>query len=150
MSFHDGVFDSAPSYEVAKFYGMPHLNAMYTGPGIDKTRWLGDYPECAVCGMTHGSHAVHHEPERSKGMPLMKTTMGQFIMRPALILLCERCHADRHAKLLKIKVEWDSEEDEAKWWSGYWLSHGMEQHDPRLFEMMRYSFERDGRRWEVR
>ena len=134
----------------ARIYGMPHIGCAYSGSSMSSTMWTGEHMKCAACGQTAMSgHSKHHEPPRSKGTFLLRTKLGQHLLRPALIDLCGSgttgCHGDRHNGLLKITWEWDCDEDEEKWWSGWYLAHGFRQHDPRFFEHGCYLFTRDGR-----
>ena len=140
------------SYQVASLYGMPHLGGEYWADGVDSYR-RAEGSCCAVCGRPRPN--VHHEPPKGKGRSfLLSTPMGQFVLKPALIALCGSgttgCHGDRHAGKLKIRWEWDSDEYAEKWWNGHWLSHGIKPHDPRLFQLGRYVFEKEGKEWEVR
>jgi hypothetical protein len=129
---------------------MPNLNARYTRDDISATTWEGDYPACAACGRTSGIFEVHHEPPRSKGSLLLLTDMGRFVVKPALLTLCKACHVDRHEGRLSISWEFDSEEDEGRFWDGWFLSHGYGEHDPKFFRHGRIVLERRGQRWEIR
>lgn len=139
------------SYPVASLYGMPHLGCEYLADDVNRYRALPE-SRCAVCGRPHPN--AHHEPPRGKGRNfLLSTPMGQFVLKPALIALCGSgttgCHGDRHGGRLKIRWEWDSDEYAEQWWDGTWLSK-YEPHSPRLFDLGRYVFERDGKEWEAR
>ena len=147
---YDHSKDSHDSMDVIRLYAMPNLNASYTADRIEATKWDGDYPECAVCGRTHGPHEVHHEPPRSKGSLLLDTPWGNFVVKPALICLCKDCHEDRHAKLLRIDWKWDSEEDEEKYLDGWFYAHGYQEHDARFFRHGRIVMRRGEYEWEVR
>lgn len=147
---YDDSRDMHDSMDAISRYAMPNLGARYTADRIGATEWAGDYPECAVCGRSRGPFEVHHEPPRSKGSLLLKTKMGQFVVKPALLCLCRRCHADRHNGLLSLGWEWDSEEDERLFLSGWLYSHGYAEHDPRFFEHGRIAVAGHGKTWEVR
>lgn len=142
--------DVHPSRDVVNLYAMPNVNARYTRDDIAATEWAGDYPVCAVCGRTSGPFEVHHEPPRSKGSLLLCTEMGQFVVKPSLLLLCKQCHADRHDGRLSFSWEWDEPEFEERFWNGWFLSHGYAEHDERFWRRGKLTVERDGRRWEVR
>lgn len=134
-----------------RLYGMPCLSAKYTSDDVASYTWTGDYPVCVACGRVASPHAVHHEPPRGKGSLLLPTKMGSFALKPALVLLCKRCHDDRHdRKLLGIEWVWDSEDDERKWCDGTWLSRGLEPHGSWLFEHGFYVFDHRGYSWDVR
>lgn len=139
------------SMDVIRRYAMPNLSAAYYADRMDATEWRGEYPVCAACGRSKGPFAVHHEPPRSKGSLLLKTEWGQFVVKPALVLLCEECHRDRHDRAeLSFDWEWDSEEDEAKWLSGWFMAHGYAEHSERYFRHGRIVVTHRGRSWEVR
>ena len=139
------------SYEVASLYGMPHLGASYTADSIADTV-LDEGAVCACCGRRATN--AHHEPPRSKGPFLLRTGMGAFVLKPALIALCGHgtagCHGERHNRLLAIRWEWDADDFAEAWWEGYLLSHRYAPHDPRLFKMGRYVLSRQGGEWEAR
>lgn len=146
---------SGLSYETASLYGMPHLGAAYSSDSVNDTKLTTLHPICAACGRTTYPFSKHHEPPRSKGhVFLLKTDMGQFVLRPALIVLCGSgvtgCHGDRHNGRLSIRWEWDSDESAERWWSGDFLAHKRKPNEPWLFEHGRYVFENDSRTWEVR
>jgi hypothetical protein len=143
------------SYEKASLCGMPHIGCKYKREDIAATAWQGDHRRCAFCGRTTGSHDRHHEPPRSNGAFLMFTPRGRFVLLPALIDLCGSgttgCHGDRHNGRLKIRWEWDTDEDARKWWDGTYLSAPFHKpHGAWLYEHGCYVFERNGREWRYR
>jgi len=146
---YDASRDMHDSMETVLSYAMPNVHAHYTADRIDATAWDGDYPACAACGRSKGPFEVHHEPERSKRSLLLKTSMGQFVVKPALLLLCKGCHLDRSERRLKISWEFDTEEDREAWLSGDLYAHGYQEHDGRMFQHGRIVFERAGRRWSL-
>lgn len=146
-------------YETAKLYGMPHIGAWYKSENV-KDVGHPDYAECAVCGRPASN--VHHEPPRGRsscidpetqekvpGSFLLATPRGKFVLLPALICLCGTgtmgCHGERHSGIIDIRWEWDSEEDERKWWDGWWLSRGMKPNGDWLWDHGYYVFARDGK-----
>ena len=144
------------SYETASLYGMPHIGCKYLRDDINATAWEDRYVRrCAVCGKVNGQHSRHHEPPKGKGSFVLKTPMGKFVLKPALIDLCGSgttgCHGKRHNRELAIRWEWDSEEYEEQWWSGYFLSRQLhEPHGKWLYWYGRYVFSVDGKTWEHR
>ena len=139
------------SMDVIRRYAMPNVNARYYADRIEATEWQGDYPVCAVCGKSVKPFAVHHEPPRSKGSLLLVTEWGRFVVKPALLLLCEECHRDRDSRgVLRIDWEFDTDEDEERWLTGWFYAHGYMEHDSRFFDHGRIVIEHRGRRWEVR
>lgn len=135
---YDHRRDMHDNLDAIRLYACPNLNARYTSDSLSATRWQGDYPECAVCGRTHGNFAVHHEPPRSKGSLLLGTKRGHFVVKPTLILLCAECHRDRHDRA-KLSFEWvfDSEEDELAFLKGEFFKAGWKEHDTRFWELGR-------------
>jgi len=133
-------------------YACPNLGAEYTRDDIAATHWTGDYPECQVCGCTHGFHAVHHEPPRSEGSLLLMTKMGRFVVKPTLVTLCWECHGDRHDRgELKFRWEWDSKEEEDMFLSGlFFYKLGFHEHDERFWSHGRLVVSSHGMEWEVR
>ena len=143
----ESTHDSLP---VIRRYAMPNVNAKYTADRIDATAWDCEYPECAVCGRNVRPFAVHHEPPRSKGSLLLETKMGQFVVKPALFLLCEECHRDRDSRgLLTIDWEWD-EGEERRWLSGFFYAHGYAEHDRRFFRHGKIVIKHRGEVREIR
>ena len=145
------------SYETAKLYGMPHIGCHYIRDDVNATAWDDRIVRrCAVCGRVNGQQSKHHEPPKGKGSNFtLATPLGQFVLKPALIGLCGSgttgCHGDRHNGTLSIRWEWDTEEDEEKWWNGYWLSRTFnEPHGKWLYWHGRYVFEKNGVSWEHR
>ena len=140
------------SIETATLYGMPHLGAYYARDDTDSNR-LRHWSVCACCGAKATNS--HHEPPKGKGSNfLLIGEWGQFVLKPALIALCGSgttgCHGMRHSGLLRIRWHWLTDENEEKWWSGYWLAHGYKPNDPKLFELGGYLFETDDEIWQVR
>lgn len=124
------------SYEVASKYGMPHLGCFYSNSRIDSHRRHDGAP-CAVCGKIASN--AHHDPPRRHGLFVMETPMGAFVLRPALIAVCGSgttgCHNGFHGGArYEARWEWLTDEAARKWWSGWFLSHGYEPHDPRLYQ----------------
>ena len=125
--------------DVAQRFGMPHWGCRYKGPTGDAHELTGW--RCAWCG-THASNC-HHEPPKGMGgrnrVFHLKTPMGVFVLRPALIALCGTgttgCHGMAHSRLLRIRWMWGRSEYAEKWWSGHYLSHGIVPHDERLYEL---------------
>jgi 5-methylcytosine-specific restriction endonuclease McrA len=139
-----------PNRETVNLYAAPHINAEYYRDEISATKWMGDYPQCAVCGRTNGSFAVHHEPPRSKGSLILCTPMGKFVIKPTLILLCKECHEKRHDGRLSFRWEWNTQEDEEKFWNGDFFSHEMFWDHSRLFkEHGRLVVSTDGKEWAL-
>jgi len=147
---YDARRDSHDSLDAVSLYASPNFSARYTADSISSTRWEGDYPKCAVCGKSNGLFAVHHEPPRSKGSLLLRTKMGQFVVKPTLLLLCEQCHGDRHDGRLGFRWEWKSDGDRERFLSGRLFADGYSEHDPRFGEHGRLMAARNGSEWEVR
>lgn len=122
------------SYEKAKCFGMPHFMAHYTSADVRKYE-RDEGAVCMVCGKP--ATETHHEPN-GRSYFLLMTPMGRFSLMPALIALCRDCHRARTENRLSIEWEWDSDEIEAKWWSGELLSHGFKAHSPHLNELGRW------------
>ena len=152
------------SYKTVKLFGMPHIGAWYNSENV-KDYDHDEYVPCACCGRPASN--VHHEPPRGKsscidpktgkkipGSFLLATPMGKFVLLPALICLCGTgttgCHGDRTANRTKIRWEWDSEDDERKWWDGTFLKTGLSPNGAWLWDHGRYVFSRDGVEWEYR
>lgn len=144
-------------------YGMPNIGCHYTRDDVTATAPDDTWVACAACGRT--ATQCHHEPPRSKsgaidpetgrkknGALLLKTAMGQFVLKPSLIALCAECHARRHAGGMSIAWRFDDEEDEDRWVCGDLLAHGIRPHDPILYLYGRWVFkdERTGEEWERR
>ena len=142
--------DTHPSRNKVNNYAMPHLNARYDSDDIADTTWTGDYPVCAACGTSHGKFEVHHEPPRSNGSLLLISKWGRFVVKPALVCLCKRCHTDRTEKRLKIDWEWDTPEDEELFWNGWYMSHGYEEHSEMFWGHGKVVLARENQRWEIR
>jgi len=149
---YDHRSDTHDSIERVNLYACPNLGAVYTRDDIKATKWQGDYPECQVCGRTRGSFAVHHEPPRSQGSLLLKSPMGQFVVKPMLILLCEECHRDRHDRAeLSFRWEWDSQGEEDMFLSGaFFYKLGFNEHDERFWNHGKLVVDSRGMKWEVR
>lgn len=132
-------------------YASPNVRAAYRSDNISATYWEGDYPKCCACGRTRGHFAVHHEPPRSKGALVLETASGMFVVKPALLLLCEECHRDRHDRaLLSFRWEFASDEDEERFLTGALFREGFQEHDSRLWDMGRLIATHRGREFEVR
>ena len=121
--------------DTASKFGMPHIGGHYNGAGLDTYHRTSD--ACTICGRPATN--LHHDPPRSKGFFVLQTKWGAFVLRPALIALCGSgttgCHNDFHGgSRYKARWIWHSDEAAEKWWSGWFLSHGYQPHDPRLFE----------------
>lgn len=148
-------------------YGMPHVGCRYTRDDVAATALDDDWVACAACGATATNR--HHEPPRGRhaaidphtgrkrpGALLLVTDWGRFVLKPALIALCGSgttgCHAMRHNRDLEIWWEFDTEEDEEMWVSGYLLAHGMAPHSEALYGHGCWQFndKKHGRRWEHR
>lgn len=150
------------SRDKALCYGMPHIGARYTRDDVRAYEPVDDYVPCAACGRPASS--IHHEPPRSAssctdgkrkrpGSLLLRTEMGQFVLKPALIALCGTgttgCHGKRHDGRLKIHWEFYEEADAEKWLSGWYLSRpDWSPHSERLYEIGRWIFEEGGKTWE--
>lgn|GEM_PF-5196159 len=148
---YDHRRDSHDALPTVLLYACPNLNAEYTADHIDRYRWTGDYPECAVCGKTRGIDGVHHEPPRSKGSLLLQTPLGGHVVKPTLMTLCRECHRDRHDRaLLNFAWEFDSPEDELAFLMGDFFIGGYAEHDERFWRHGRLLVESRGMRWEVR
>ena len=149
------------SRDKALCYGMPNIGARYTRDDVRAYELLDDYVPCAVCGRPATN--VHHEPPRSSssagrkrpGSLLLRTEMGQFVLKPSLIALCGSgttgCHGKRHCGLLRIRWEFYEESDAEKWLSGWYLSRpDWSPHSERLYEIGRWIFEEYGETREYR
>lgn len=128
------------SYRKAKCFGMPHHGAKYTGG--DVRRYERD-PEalCMVCGRP--ATETHHEPN-GRNYFTLRTSWGTFVLKPALIALCRDCHEKRTRNELSILWEWNTEQDEAAWWSGHLLAHGLSAHSPLLYALGGWHVEKQG------
>ena len=147
---YDRRKDTHDSLPTVLLYASPNVNARYTADSISSTVWDGDYPECAACHRTKGPWAVHHEPPRSKGGLLLATGIGQFVVKPTLLLLCESCHRARHDETLRFEWRFDTPEDEELFLSGRLFARGYAEHDERFWEHGSLIATRDGVAWEVR
>lgn len=124
----------------AECFGKPHFMASYSHGDAHS---LDPGASCAVCGRP--AESAHHEPPKGFGGGrrtwAMRTPMGTFVLRPALIALCGSgttgCHGKRHSGLLRIDWEWDDGRWEEAWWSGEMLSK-IEPHDPGIYEYGRW------------
>lgn len=134
-----GVLGGLP-VETAQMFGMPHAGCLYRGPSGD-AHSLEEGALCAWCGRPASN--CHHVPAKGMGGRnrtfVLRTPMGAFVLRPALIALCGSgttgCHGLAHSRGLRIRWMWGRAEYAEKWWSGHWLSHGIVPHDPRLYEL---------------
>ena len=94
---------------------------------------------------------IHHEPPRSKGSLLLISKWGEFVIKPAVFLICKHCHIDRHdSDRLKIDWKWDSEDDAKLFLDGWFMSHGYAEHDNRFFNHGCIVIKHMGKEWEVR
>ncbi len=142
-------------YETVKLFGMPHIGAWYKSENVIDYGH-DEYVPCACCGRPASN--VHHEPPRGtssckdprtgKKIPgsfLLFTPWGRFVLLPALICLCGTgtmgCHGDRTENRTKIRWEWDSDEEERKWWDGTYLKDGLAPGGAWLYRHGRYVFE---------
>ena len=129
------------SYEVAECYGKPHIMAHYHGRGV-KTHRKDSDAVCAICRRKVGS--VHHNPPLSKGhVFVLRTPIGQFVLKPSLFSLCGSgttgCHDGFHGDArYEPRWIWDDDEYAEKWWSGWFLSHFIEPHDEKLYRYGRW------------
>lgn len=121
--------------EDAQCYGMPHLGAHYYADGVNY--YTRDTDLCTVCGM-RATNTHHHPPKGKARRFTLATPNGVFRLKPALIALCGSgttgCHGLIHNRKVLIRWKWYSEENQEKWFSGYYLSHGIEPHSERLYE----------------
>ena len=127
---------SGLSVAKASLYGMPHLGCFYEGEGVNSHKREAD-ALCTICGKPADN--AHHEPPKGTApLFVLKTGWGAFLLKPALIALCGSgttgCHGDRHNGRYEFRWEWKSAEYAEKWWSGWFLAHGYDPHDPRLYE----------------
>ena len=135
------------SYDRAVCMGMPHIGCTYAGDDAKATRVI-DGAVCAACGQP--ARNAHHEPPLGMGGAMrgwtLRTEWGLFVLKPALIALCGSgttgCHGARHKGLLRFRWEWDDEDAEAAWWSGWLLAHGYQPHDRRLLEYGHWRIEK--------
>ena len=128
------------SYKKAKCCGMPHFMARYTSGDIKHYKRKHD-AICMICGRP--ATETHHEPPGRLYFDL-RTKWGIFMLRPALITLCHECHELRTNNRLSISWEWNDEETEELWWSGYLLAHGYPAHSPRLYDLGGWHVEKQG------
>ena len=124
------------SVDAAECYGKPHIRAHYKNRSV-KSHEQDQNARCAACGRPATN--VHHNPPLSKGHVFnLYTPMGVFVLKPSLIALCGSgttgCHDGFHGGA-RFKAEWSWDEDEyaERWWNGWFLSHGYEPHDKRLY-----------------
>lgn len=161
----DLIYPSRMTIDEARGYGMPHIGCRYTRDDVSATAFDDAWSPCAVCGKTARNR--HHEPprglhsaqdpetgKRRPGALLLMTEWGKFVLKPALIALCGSgttgCHGRRHAREIGIWWEFDTEEYEEQWLSGYLLAHGIRPHSQRLYGFGCWHFSADGRTWEYR
>lgn len=121
------------SVSSAQCFGMPHVNAHYSGKGV-RTNRLDDDAECAACGrMATNSH---HVPAVGMGGRNASLTLHGHELRPALIALCGSgttgCHGLMHSGQLRAEWVWDDDRNARAWWSGELLQR-FEPHDPGLY-----------------
>lgn len=112
--------------------GKPHIGAYYFG---DKDRHRLHFgARCLICGRpaTDAHHVVPKGMGGGNRVYVLETPMGMFPLRSPLFALCRDHHEEFHQGLT-VEWRWDTEEDRERWESGYYLSHGYEPHDPRLF-----------------
>lgn len=121
------------SREKAECYGKPHVLAAYTGDGVKAYRHA-DAP-CPICHWAMIAN-THHHPDRS--VFVLRTPVGTFPLRPALIGLCGSgtagCHGLVEANAIAISWEWFDDAFAAEWWSGG-LLRKCRPHDPWLYNL---------------
>lgn len=145
-------------YEEAQKFGMPHVGCFYAGESVKSHRRV-DEAACCVCGAPASN--AHHDPPLGMGGKnrsfLLVTKMGKFVLKPALFAVCGSgttgCHDGFHGgSRYRARWVWGSPEYGELWWSGYWLSHGIDPHSPVLYELGHWEIadKRDGSKTEVR
>ena len=128
------------SAERAQLYGLPHLGARYRG----ERHYRATAERCQLCGRPVGS--VHHVAHLKWGRHLrLATPQGTFDLRSPLFALCGHgtsgCHDGFHGGAwLRARWAWDSEGNEAAWWSGELLAR-YGAHNPALFAYGRWEVE---------
>ncbi len=134
------------SREIAECYGKPHVGAFYANSSVNSHKLQWD-AVCTICGRPATN--AHHQPPKSRGIVFtMRTPMGAFVLKPALIAVCGSgttgCHGLIHQGLIRISWEWD--EDEALWWDGQLLRE-LEPHSNQLYNYGHWLIEtRQGRK----
>lgn len=127
--------------EEAQKFGMPHIGCFYEGESV-KSHRREEGAACCVCGASASN--AHHDPPLGMGGKnrsfLLETPMGKHVLKPALFAVCGSgttgCHDGFHGgSRYKARWVWESPEYGELWWSGYWLSHGIDPHSPVLYEL---------------
>lgn len=137
------------SVDAAECFGKPHVWASYLRDDAKSNR-LAEGATCPACGKR--AESSHHEPPLGMGGRnrsfLLRTPMGQWVLKPALIALCGSgttgCHGLRHQGKLPIRWRWERDEYAALWWSGELLLQ-LSPHDAALYELG--CWEIGGRPW---
>lgn len=119
----------------AECFGKPHLGAKYTDKeGTSLTRYARFSNLCAVCGRDPLN--THHQPRRE--FFTLRANGREWRLRPALFAVCGTgtfgCHGKIEHNQIRVRWEWDSEENAEKWWSGELL----EQFGPHSLELYRF------------
>lgn len=140
-------------------YGLPHLGAKYINGWARKRRNVKRIAEvCVVCDSARATQVHHVDPigaggrqssevilvdvnfcAEYDGQPtLLKTPMGRFTVFTPLFAVCgmgnaSGCHGKLHGDYEAVWV-WNDLESKELWFKGWFLSHGYEVHDERLFE----------------
>ncbi len=104
------------SYDRAHLFGMPNIGAEYADYRSGSHRLLDS--ECLICGRQATN--AHHIVPRSVRKEFF---VGDRKLRSPLFALCGSgttgCHGEFHGGArYKVMWEWDSEDDEERWWSG--------------------------------
>lgn len=125
----------------AMLYGMPHIGAWYQSDNVNSHK-LVPGASCSVCG--HRATQAHHCPPKSTARSiLLMSEWGRFVLKPALIAVCAKCHTAIHRHEIIPTWEWDDEELVEQWASGYLLSHGYPAHSVKLNELGHWVFKRN-------
>ena len=114
------------------------------GLSLDRVRLYGmPHVELSGCAGCHGpADNRHHVVPKGMGGGsksfILETPRGKFVLFSPTVTLCgmgnaSGCHGEAHSGLLRFEWQWDDEEVEERWWSGWLLTHGYAPHDPRLY-----------------
>ena len=137
MSKYEGL-----SRDFAECFGKPHINAWYTGSGVNDYTFDHD----ALCPVCHrpATNAHHVCPKGVAKKFVLRSSYGNFTLRTALFAVYGSgtygVHADFHQKRIKATWEWDKQTFEDLWWSGY-LLHRYGEHAPELYDYGYWHFE---------